>query len=162
MKKTILLIEKQFEIFTEKISFVLGHPLSFFVAIVIVVAWISIDFMQSSSLHGLINDLIFSFTFLMVFILQKMQNKFSTVINIKLNELVASHENASNRLIKAEDMTENELRKLASYYEKLSSTLGKSETLSTSASIERVIEDMGSEIEELEEVKSELIEKEKS
>ncbi|MBA3648066.1 MAG: low affinity iron permease family protein [Chitinophagales bacterium] len=161
MKKIILLIEKKFEVFTERISFFLGHPLCFFAAIVIVVAWISIDFMQSSSLHSLINDLIFSFTFLMVFILQKMQNKFSTVINIKLNELVASHENASNRLIKAEDMTETELRKLASYYEKLSSTLGKAEPLSAASSIEHVIEEMGEEIEELEEAKKEVLEKEK-
>ena len=140
MKKFITRIEKTFELFTEKTAIVLGHSLTFFFAIAIVVCWISLDVIHSSSLHVLINDLIFSFTFLMIFILQKMQNKFSTVINVKLNELVASQENASNRLIKAEDLTEGELRKLATHYQTLSESLQKNNTLSGSNSIEHVIE----------------------
>jgi low affinity Fe/Cu permease len=150
MKKAIIRFEKVFEAFTEKITVLLGHPFSFLVAILIVTAWISIDVSHSSSWHTLINDLIFSFTFLMIFILQKMQNKFSTVMNIKLNELVASHENASNRLIKAEDMTENELRALAAHYETLSASLGKKETLVASSSIEQVMDEIKEEIEEKE------------
>lgn len=134
----MLFFEKRFEIFTEKIAIVLGHSFSFFIAIVIVICWISLDIIHSSNWHELINDLIFSFTFLMVFVLQKMQNKFTAVLNIKLNELVASHENASNRLIKAEDLTEEELRKLATHYETLASKLSKND--SRIASIEHVIE----------------------
>lgn len=140
MKKLILLLEKKFELFTENISIVLGHSFIFFIAIVIVVSWISLDIIHSTSWHILINDLIFSFTFLMVFILQKMQNKFSAVMNVKLNELVASHENASNRLIKAEDMTEEELRKLAAHYETLSDSLSKNNSHIASGSIEHVID----------------------
>jgi len=62
-------------------------------------------------------------------------------MNAKLNELVAAHENASNRLIKAEDMTEHELRKLATHYETLSASLGKNDSFTTSGSIEHVIDD---------------------
>ena len=61
-------------------------------------------------------------------------------MNAKLNELVASHENASNRLIKAEDMTEEELRKLALHYNTLSANLEKNDSLITSGSIEHVID----------------------
>lgn len=141
MKKFVHWIEKHFEIFTEKTAIVLGHSLTFFIAIAIVVCWISLDIIHSSSWHSIINDLVFSFTFLMVFILQKMQNKFSTVINVKLNELVASEENASNRLIKAEDLTEEELRKLAAHYQTLSKSLEKNDSRVGSESIEHVIDE---------------------
>ncbi len=145
MKKFVQWIEKKFEVFTEKTAIILGHSLTFFIAIAIVVCWISLDIIHSSSWHSIINDLVFSFTFLMIFILQKMQNKFSTVINVKLNELVASQENASNRLIKAEDLTEGELRKLATHYQTLSESLQKNNTLSGSNSIEHVIEEADEE-----------------
>jgi low affinity Fe/Cu permease len=142
MKKFILVLEKNFELFTEKITIMLGHSFCFFIAIVIVLVWIGTDIYHSSNWHVLINDTVFSFTFLMVFILQKMQNKFSAVMNAKLNELVAAHENASNRLIKAEDMTEEELRKLAIHYQTLSSAMGKNDSLTTSGSIENVIKEI--------------------
>ncbi|HAO27936.1 MAG TPA: hypothetical protein DCQ68_10150, partial [Chryseobacterium indologenes] len=62
--------------------------------------------------------------FLMVFLIQKTQNKDSKAIQIKLNELIASYEKASNRLVAIEDLTEEELDKLHAYYERLS-TLAK-------------------------------------
>ena len=155
MKKLILLFEKKFELFTQNISIVLGHSFSFFMAIVIVAVWISLDIIHSSSWHTIINDLIFSFTFLMVFILQKMQNKFSAVMNAKLNELVASHENASNRLIKAEDMSEEELRNLAAHYEILSDSLRKTDSRISSGSIEHVIEDIEHDSDALEKTNKE-------
>lgn len=142
MKKIITLLEKKFEVFTESISIWLGHSFTFFLAIAIVICWITIDIIHSTNWHVLINDLIFSFTFLMVFVLQKMQNKFSAVVNIKLNELVASHENASNRLIKAEDMTEEELRKLAAHYETLLQALSKKDSHIGSGSIEHIIDEI--------------------
>ena len=45
-------------------------------------------------------------TFLMVFLIQKAQNKDSKAIQIKLNELIAAHEKASNRIVDIEDLTE--------------------------------------------------------
>jgi low affinity Fe/Cu permease len=141
MKKLVHFLEERFEFFTEKVSRVLGHSFSFFIAIVIVIMWISLDIIRSSSWHEIVNDLVFSFTFLMIFILKKMKNKFSAVMNIKLNELVASHENASNRLIKAEDMTEEDIRKLLAYYERLSASLDKKRSHSGAGSIEHVLND---------------------
>lgn len=141
MKNLVISLEKKFENFTEHATVVLGHSLTFFFAILIVIGWITLDVIKNSGWHNIVNDLVFSFTFLMVFILQKTQNKFSTVMNIKLNELVASYDTASNRLIKAEDLSEEELRKLAAHYQTLSSSLDQNASHNEVSSIEHVIEE---------------------
>jgi low affinity Fe/Cu permease len=58
-------------------------------------------------------------TFLMVFLIQQTQNKDGLAIQLKLNELVAALEGASNRLISVEDLTGEELRVLHSHYQLL-------------------------------------------
>jgi len=55
----------------------------------------------------------------MVFLIQKTQNKDSAAIQIKLNEIVAASDKASNRIISVEDLTEAELRVLNKYCSKL-------------------------------------------
>ncbi|GAA4160571.1 hypothetical protein GCM10022217_24840 [Chryseobacterium ginsenosidimutans] len=57
-------------------------------------------------------------TFLMVFLIQKAQNKDSKAIQIKLNELIAAHKHANNRIVDIEDLTEDELDELHKLYEK--------------------------------------------
>lgn len=75
-------------------------------------------------------------TFLMVFLIQKSQNKDSLAIQLKLNELVASHEMASNRLVDVENITEDELKVIQKYYAKLSSLNKASETIKESHSLD--------------------------
>ena len=75
-------------------------------------------------------------TFLMVFLIQKSQNKDSLAIQLKLNELVASHELASNRLVNVENISEDDLKIIQKYYGKLSDLSQKSETLRESHSID--------------------------
>jgi low affinity Fe/Cu permease len=58
-------------------------------------------------------------TFLMVFLIQRAQNKESRAIQLKLNEVVAAHEGASNRLVGAEELSEEELRALHERYLRL-------------------------------------------
>jgi len=55
-------------------------------------------------------------TFLMVFLIQQSQNKDSAAIHIKLNELLASHELASNRVVAVEDLDESDLEVLREFY----------------------------------------------
>jgi low affinity Fe/Cu permease len=55
----------------------------------------------------------------MVFLIQRAQNKDSLAIHLKLNEIVAAMEGASNRLIDVEDLTENEIETLHRHYRKL-------------------------------------------
>ena len=58
-------------------------------------------------------------TFLMVFLIQRAQNKESRAIQLKLNEVVAALKGASNRLVGAEELSEGELRVLHERYLKL-------------------------------------------
>ncbi|MCM3900667.1 MAG: low affinity iron permease family protein [Pyrinomonadaceae bacterium] len=48
-------------------------------------------------------------TFLMVFLIQRPQNKDALAIHLKLNEIVAALQGASNRLIDVESLTEEEI-----------------------------------------------------
>jgi len=61
----------------------------------------------------------------MVFIIQQTQNKDTMALQLKLNELIASSKNASNRLIDIEDLTEDELIVIKNFYIKLSSLAEK-------------------------------------
>jgi low affinity Fe/Cu permease len=75
-------------------------------------------------------------TFLMVFLIQRSQNKESRAVQLKLNELVAALQGASNRLLNAEELTEKELTTLRHHYEKLSQMAKKEGSLTESHSIE--------------------------
>lgn len=75
-------------------------------------------------------------TFLMVFIIQQSQNKDTHAIHLKLNELIASNEKASNRLIDIEDLTEKELQVLKAFYVKLSQKAEKEKDIFSSHSID--------------------------
>jgi low affinity Fe/Cu permease len=58
-------------------------------------------------------------TFLMVFLIQRTQNKDALAIHLKLNEIVAAMNGASNRLIDVEDLSEDEIAVLHKHYQKL-------------------------------------------
>ena len=75
-------------------------------------------------------------TFLMVFLIQRAQNKDALAIHLKLNEIVAALEGASNRLINVEDLTEDEVRTLHRYYESLVAMAKGDENLTASHSVE--------------------------
>src|SRR3982751_2151201 len=75
-------------------------------------------------------------TFLMVFLIQKSQNKESVAVQLKLNELVAAHEFASNRLVDVENMTEEELKTIQKYYTRLKIKTQQEESLQQSHSID--------------------------
>ncbi len=74
-------------------------------------------------------------TFLMVFLIQRAQNKDSLAMQLKLNEVVAAIEGASNRLISVEDLSEEELRTLHRHYARLAE-MAKEHRLTDSHSIE--------------------------
>ncbi|PTR00084.1 low affinity iron permease [Mucilaginibacter yixingensis] len=75
-------------------------------------------------------------TFLMVFLIQKSQNKDSKAIHLKLNELLASHEGTSNRMVNIEDLTEEELDHLYKFYIQLSKLAQQEHDLTTTHSID--------------------------
>ena len=75
-------------------------------------------------------------TFLMVFLIQRTQNKDGLAIQLKLNELVAALEGASNRLIDVEDLSEEELRILHRHYQRLVEMTREEGNIASSHSVE--------------------------
>jgi low affinity Fe/Cu permease len=78
-------------------------------------------------------------TFLMVFLIQRSQNKDSLALQIKLNELVAAVQGASNRLISVEDLSEKEVQALERHFHKLAELAKQDEGLDRSHSIEEAV-----------------------
>jgi len=75
-------------------------------------------------------------TFLMVFLIQRSQNKESLAVQLKLNEIVAAVQGASNQLIDVEDLNEDELQALHRHYAKLVAMSRKDASLTESHSVE--------------------------
>jgi low affinity Fe/Cu permease len=120
-----------------------GRTSTVFVVFLFVVAWaISGFFLHFSARWEMIIGTMSSvITVLMVFLILKSQNKDSLSIQLKLNELVASNESASNRLVNVEGMTEDELKVIQKYYLKLSEFTKTQDTLQQSHSIDEVHEE---------------------
>jgi len=75
-------------------------------------------------------------TFLMVFLIQRTQNKDGLAIQLKLNELVAAMQGASNRLIDVEDLSDQELKVLHAHYRRLAQMAGEDSDISASHSVD--------------------------
>ena len=108
--------------FLERMSTVItrwtGSTAAFALACLVILAWVVTGplFGYSDTWQLVINTGTTIITFLMVFLIQRAQNKDSMAIQLKLNELVAAVEGASNRLIDVEDLSEEELVALHRFY----------------------------------------------
>ena len=98
-----------------------GSPFGFGLAAVVIVVWAATGpvFGFSDTWQLVINTGTTIVTFLMVFLLQHTQNKDTRALQIKLDELIAAASGASNRLISAENLTEEELEALQRRFEEL-------------------------------------------
>jgi low affinity Fe/Cu permease len=119
-----------------------GSTTAFLVAFGLVIVWGATGpiFHYSENWQLIINTGTTIITFLMVFLIQKAQNKDSMAIQLKLNELVAAHEFASNRLVNIENIPEDELKVIQKYYSQLSELTKKEESLQQSHSIDEAKE----------------------
>ena len=115
-----------------------GTTTAFLLACLVVLAWVVTGplFNYSNTWQLVINTGTTIVTFLMVFLIQRAQNKDSLAIQLKLNELVAAMSGASNRLIGCEDMNEDELRVLRRHYGVLVAMANKDATVTASHSVE--------------------------
>jgi low affinity Fe/Cu permease len=95
-----------------------GGSAAFTVAAAVILVWALTGpiFGFSDTWQLIINTGTTIVTFLMVFLIQRAQNKDSKAIQMKLNELVAAIDGASNRLIDIEDLDEDELEALHKFY----------------------------------------------
>jgi low affinity Fe/Cu permease len=127
-----------FESFSNWATAATGSSAAFIIATAVIIIWAVTGpvFNYSETWQLVINTGTTIVTFLMVFLIQKSQNKDSKAIHLKLNELLASHEGTSNRMVNIEDLTEAELDHLYKFYIRLSDLAEKESDLTTTHSID--------------------------
>lgn len=127
-----------FERFANNITRVTGTSAAFGIALGLIAGWAVSGpvFGFSDTWQLVINTGTTIITFLMVFLIQKTQNKDAKAIQLKLNELVAASRQASNRMVDIEDMTEEELDVLHKFYQRLATASRKDTDIHTSHSID--------------------------
>jgi low affinity Fe/Cu permease len=110
-----------FERAARAISQFTGTTTAFLIAALVVLIWAATGplFHYSETWQLVINTGTTVVTFLMVFLIQRTQNKESLAVQLKLNEIVAALESASNRLVNVEDLSEEELSTLHRHYQAL-------------------------------------------
>jgi low affinity Fe/Cu permease len=126
------------ERFSLKATKATGTSTAFILALSVILVWIVTGplFHFSDTWQLVINTSTTIITFLMVFLIQRTQNKDAQAIHLKLNEIVAALEGASNRLIDVEDLTEGEIETLHAHYRALVAMAKKDLKLTQSHSIE--------------------------
>jgi len=118
-----------------------GSSSAFATALVVILIWAVTGplFHFSDTWQLVINTGTTIVTFLMVFLIQRSQNKDAVALHLKLNEIVAALEGASNRLINVEDLSESEVRLLHRHYGRLAQLSSENGSLTESHSIEQAV-----------------------
>lgn len=149
MEKSENRIALFFEKFANKTTQLAGSSGAFTLALLTIIIWLATGpiFHYSDTWQLIINTGTTIITFLMVFLIQKSQNKDGMAMQLKLNELIAASQRASNRLVDVESLTEQELRTLSQYYATLADVSSKATNIHESHSIEEAIDDTKEKLE---------------
>ena len=115
-----------------------GSSWAFAIACAVILVWgvTGPMFHYSDTWQLVINTGTTIVTFLMVFLIQRAQNKESKAVQLKLNEIVAAVQGASNRLIDVENLSEDEIARLQEHFAKISEIAKKEGDVRASHSIE--------------------------
>jgi low affinity Fe/Cu permease len=115
-----------------------GSSWAFAIAAIVILVWLVTGpiFHFSDTWQLVINTGTTIVTFLMVFLIQRAQNKDSLAIQLKLNEIVAAIPGASNRLIDIEDLSEADLLRLHEFYSRLAAMAKREADILRSHSVE--------------------------
>lgn len=110
-----------FTALSKRASARMGHPMTFSIALGIIVVWLLTGpiFQYSNTWQLMINTMTTIVTFLMVFLIQNTQNRESAAVQIKLDELIRADKDAHTVLLDLEELTEEELLTLKGKYEDL-------------------------------------------
>jgi low affinity Fe/Cu permease len=130
------------ERFATWVSIYAGSTYAFISAVALIVIWAISGpiFHFSTSWQLVVNTGTTIITFLMVFLIQKAQNKEARITQLKLNELIASGKGASNRLLSIESLSEEDLKTLSDFYLNLALKAAKDQNLRMTHSIEEAKE----------------------
>jgi low affinity Fe/Cu permease len=131
------MITRRIERFASMATHWTGSTTAFVLAVLSIIVWLVTGplFRWSDTWQLVANTVTTVITFLMVFLIQRTQNKDSLALQLKMNEVVAAMEGASNRLIAIEDLSEAELDTLHKHYARLAE-MAKEHRLTESHSIE--------------------------
>jgi low affinity Fe/Cu permease len=138
VKKTNNKLGQLLERFSLMATEATGTSAAFILALLVIIVWLISGplFQFSDTWQLVINTGTTIVTFLMVFLIQRSQNKDALAIHLKLNEIVAALEGSSNRLIDVEDLTEDEIKTLHNHFKRLAAMAKKDIDLTQSHSIE--------------------------
>lgn len=111
----------RFSRFAKRCACAMGHPLAFGAALLVIIAWAVTGplFGYSDTWQLVINTGTTIVTFLMVFLIQNTQNRDSSAIQVKLDELIRSTRGAHNALLDLEELTQEELNQFLQTYQRL-------------------------------------------
>jgi low affinity Fe/Cu permease len=125
--------------FASRLSYAVGTTAAFTFALGAVLLWALTGplFHFSDTWQLAINTSTTIITFLMVFLIQRAQNKEALAVQLKLNELVAAIDQANNRLISVEDLSEEELEVLHAHYRHLAEMAKNAAEVEQSHSLEQ-------------------------
>ena len=109
--------------FSKWIAEVSGHPISFSIALVTIIIWAATGpmFAYSDTWQLVINTGTTIVTFLMVFLIQRTQNRDTQALHLKLDELIRVTKGARNVMLDLEHMDDEHLKRLRDIYERLGS-----------------------------------------
>jgi low affinity Fe/Cu permease len=134
-------VNRTLEKFAFETTFWCGSSWAFLLAGVLVVTWlVTGPFFHFTDTWQLVMNTISSVvTFLMVFVLQRSQNKEALAMQVKLDELIAAAKGASNRLISIEDLSEQEVRALHDRFQKIAERAHQTSDFRESVSVDQVL-----------------------
>jgi low affinity Fe/Cu permease len=95
-----------------------GTPVAFLVAVLVIAAWVVSGpiFAWSNTWQLVINTGTTIVTFLMVFLIQNTQNRDAKAAHLKLDEIIFALKRARNSLVDVEELSDEELERLASEF----------------------------------------------
>ncbi len=98
-----------------------GSVWAFFLALFVVLAWLATGpmFGFSDTWQLVINTGTTIVTFIMVFLIQSTQNRDAKVLQLKLDEVIRAIHGARNSLVDLEELSEEELQRVADEFAEL-------------------------------------------
>ncbi len=113
-------MDRIFTSIASRIAFAAGQPLTFVIAIGLILAWAATGplFQYSDTWQLIVNTSTTIVTFLMVFLIQNSQNRDAAAMQAKLDELIRAVSRARGQFIGIEHLTDREIEAIRASLEK--------------------------------------------
>jgi low affinity Fe/Cu permease len=110
--------KSRFSNFAKSTARAVGHPFSFFLALIIIGTWGLSGFLFgfSDTWQLVINTATTIVTFLMVFVIQNTQNRDNAALQLKVDEILRALEGAHNAFLDLEEVTEEDLERIRRHF----------------------------------------------